>query len=89
MDADVILMAKNNVDGVYDSDPRFNEQAQKYENLTHLDVINKGLKVMDATASSLSMDNDIPLVVFNLNEPGNIRRAVMGENIGTTVSRNI
>lgn len=89
MNADVILMAKNNVDGVYDSDPRFNEQAQKYENLTHLDVINKGLKVMDATASSLSMDNDIPLVVFNLNEPGNIRRAVMGENIGTTVSRNI
>ncbi|MGX7106658.1 UMP kinase [Hutsoniella sourekii] len=87
INADVILMAKNNVDGVYDSDPSINKEAIKYENLTHLDVIAKGLKVMDATASSLSMDNDIPLVVFNLNEPGNIRRVVLGENIGTTVSR--
>ena len=59
--------------------------AKKYNELTHLDVIQKGLKVMDTTASSLSMDNDIPLVVFNLNEPGNIRRVVLGENIGTTV----
>ena len=57
----------------------------KYEELTHLDVIAKGLQVMDSTASSLSMDNDIPLVVFNLNEPGNIKRVVLGENIGTTV----
>lgn len=83
--ADVILMAKNNVDGVYDSDPRENTNATKFEQLTHLDVIAKGLKVMDATASSLSMDNDIPLVVFNLNEPGNIKRVILGENIGTTV----
>ena len=75
VDADVILMAKNNVDGT----------ATKFEELTHLDVISKGLQVMDSTASSLSMDNDIPLVVFNLNEAGNIRRAILGENIGTTV----
>ena len=85
INAEVILMAKNNVDGVYDSDPRLNESAHKFEELTHLDVISKGLKVMDATASSLSMDNDIPLVVFNLNVPGNIRRVILGENIGTTV----
>lgn len=87
IEADVILMAKNNVDGVYDDDPRENENATKFENLTHLEVIAKGLKVMDSTASSLSMDNDIPLVVFNLNEPGNIKRVVLGENIGTTVQK--
>lgn len=85
INADVILMAKNNVDGVYDADPKLDASATKFENLTHLDVISKGLKVMDSTASSLSMDNNIPLVVFNLNQPGNIRRVVMGENIGTTV----
>ncbi|WP_315007801.1 UMP kinase [uncultured Granulicatella sp.] len=83
--ADAILMAKNNVDGVYSADPRIDTNAIKFTELTHLDIIQKGLKVMDTTASSLSMDNDIPLVVFNLNETGNIRRAVLGENIGTTV----
>lgn len=57
----------------------------KFDELTHLDVISKGLQVMDSTASSLSMDNDIPVVVFNLNESGNICRAILGENIGTTV----
>lgn len=85
VNADVILMAKNNVDGVYDADPRHDANATKFDNLSHLDVIAKGLKVMDSTASSLSMDNDIPLVVFNLNEPGNIRRVVLGESIGTVV----
>lgn len=85
INADVILMAKNNVDGVYSADPKIDQAAVKFEELTHLEVISKGLQVMDSTASSLSMDNDIPLVVFNLNEPGNIQRAVMGENIGTTV----
>ena len=85
IEADAILMAKNNVDGVYSADPPVDVNAKKYNELTHLDVIQKGLKVMDTTASSLSMDNDIPLVVFNLNEPGNIRRVVLGENIGTTV----
>lgn len=88
IEADVILMAKNNVDGVYNADPKLDAAAIKYDNLTHLDVISKGLKVMDATASSLSMDNDIPLVVFNLNKPGNIRRVVLGESIGTTVQGN-
>ncbi|MFC0232593.1 UMP kinase [Vagococcus entomophilus] len=83
--ADVILMAKNNVDGVYSADPKQDKAAVKYSELTHLDVISKGLAVMDTTASSLSMDNDIPLVVFNLNEPGNIKRVCLGENIGTTV----
>lgn len=85
VNADVILMAKNNVDGVYSADPKLDENAIKFEELTHLEVIAKGLQVMDSTASSLSMDNDIPLLVFNLNEPGNICRAIMGENIGTTV----
>lgn len=85
INADVILMAKNNVDGVYDADPRTNADATKFEELTHLDVISKGLQVMDSTASSLSMDNNVPLIVFNLNESGNIRRVILGENIGTIV----
>lgn len=85
IEADVILMAKNGVDGVYSADPKVDSSAVKYEELTHLDVISKGLHVMDTTASSLSMDNEIPLVVFNLNEPGNIKRVCMGENIGTTI----
>lgn len=85
INADVILMAKNNVDGVYDSDPRHNKNAVMFDSLSHLDVIAKGLKVMDSTASSLSMDNDIPLIVFNMNKPGNIRRVVLGEEIGTTI----
>jgi uridylate kinase len=85
INADAILMAKNGVDGVYTADPKVDADATKYDELTHLDVITKGLQVMDSTASSLSMDNDIPLVVFNLNEPGNIKRVVLGENIGTTI----
>lgn len=87
INADVILMAKNGVDGVYSADPRQDENAVKYANLTHLDIINKGLNVMDTTASSLSMDNDIPLVVFNMNKHGNIKKVVVGENIGTTVTK--
>ena len=87
INADVILMAKNGVDGVYSADPRQDEIAVKYDNLTHLDIINKGLNVMDTTASSLSMDNDIPLVVFNMNKHGNIKKVVVGENIGTTVTK--
>lgn len=87
INADVILMAKNGVDGVYSADPRQDENAVKYDSLTHLDIINKGLNVMDTTASSLSMDNDIPLVVFNMNKRGNIKKVVVGENIGTTVTK--
>ena len=86
INADAILMGKNGVDGIYDSDPNKNKNAVKFEELTHLDILKKGLKVMDATASSLSMDNNMPLVVFNLNTPGNLKRAVLGENIGTTVT---
>lgn len=88
IEAEVILMAKNNVDGVYDSDPRTNPEAKKYETLTYLDLLNQGLAVMDSTASSLCMDNNIPLVVFNISEEGNIRRVVLGEHIGTIVRGN-
>ena len=82
-------MAKNGVDGVYNADPKKDKTAVKFEELTHRDVINKGLRIMDSTDSTLSMDNDIDLVVFNMNQPGNIKRVVFGENIGTTVSNNI
>lgn len=85
IEAEVILMAKNNVDGVYSADPRIDRNATKYEKLSYLDVIKEGLAVMDSTASSLCMDNDIPLIVFSIMEPGNIKRAVMGEKIGTIV----
>ena len=86
IDAEAILMAKNGVDGVYNDDPRTNTAAIKFEELTHIEVLKQGLKIMDSTASSLSMDNNIDLVVFNLNETGNIKRVVLGEHIGTTVS---
>lgn len=86
IEADAILMAKNGVDGVYNADPKKDANAIKFDELTHREVINRGLKIMDATASTLSMDNDIDLVVFNMNEPGNIKRVVFGEQIGTTVS---
>ncbi|WP_144902972.1 UMP kinase [Leuconostoc mesenteroides] len=86
INADAILMGKNGVDGIYDSDPNKNANAVKFAELTHLDILQKGLKVMDSTASSLSMDNNMPLVVFNLNTPGNLKRVVLGEAIGTTVT---
>ncbi|BCB03384.1 UMP kinase [Bacillus sp. KH172YL63] len=85
IDAEVILMAKNNVDGVYSADPKKDETAVKYQELSYLDVLKEGLAVMDSTASSLCMDNDIPLIVFSIMENGNIKRAVTGENIGTIV----
>ena len=85
IEADVILMAKNNVDGVYNADPRKDESAVKYEKLSYLDVLKDGLEVMDSTASSLCMDNDIPLIVFSIMEEGNIKRAVIGESIGPIV----
>lgn len=86
INADAILMAKNGVDGVYNDDPRKNADAVKFDELTHLEVLKQGLKIMDSTASSLSMDNDIDLVVFNMNEEGNIKRVIFGEQIGTTVT---
>ncbi|ADG06239.1 MULTISPECIES: UMP kinase [Kyrpidia] len=87
IEADVILMAKNRVDGVYDADPAKNPGAKKFATLSFLDVLNRGLAVMDSTATSLCMDNDIPIIVFAITEDGNIRRAVLGEPIGTTVWR--
>jgi uridylate kinase len=84
VDAEVILLAKK-VDGVYDSDPNVNPNAKKFDKLSYLDVINRGLGVMDTTATSLCMDNNIPIMVFGLNEPKNILRVVMGEEIGTVV----
>ena len=85
VEADVILMAKNNVDGVYSDDPKTNKDAVKYQTLSYLDMLNKGLEVMDSTASSLCMDNDIPLIVFSITEEGNIKRVVEGEVLGTTI----
>jgi len=87
IEADVILMAKNGVDGVYSADPSKDPTAVKYDELGFLEVLSKELGVMDSTATSLCMDNDIPLLVFALDESGNIRRAVLGEAIGTIVRR--
>ncbi|MGM0897543.1 MAG: UMP kinase [Bacillota bacterium] len=89
IEADVILMAKNNVDGVYSADPKTDVDAVKYDELSYFDVIQQGLQVMDSTASTLCMDNDIPLVVFSIMENGNIKRAVLGEKIGTVVRRTL
>jgi len=84
LDAEIIYMAKK-VDGVYDADPRVVPTAKKFERLDYIEVLNKRLGVMDATAASLCMDNQIPIVVFNLNENGNIKRITMGEKVGTFV----
>ena len=85
IEADVILMAKNNVDGVYTADPLKDKNAKKYSELSYLDVIKNNLQVMDSTASTLCMDNDIPLIVFSIMEEGNIKKVVLGETIGTIV----
>ena len=82
--AEVILLAKS-IDGVYDADPNLVPDAKKYDRLTYMDVLNQGLGVMDTTATSLSMDNHIPILVFALSDPENIYRAVNGEQIGTLV----
>ncbi|MFZ3172806.1 MAG: UMP kinase [Carboxydocellales bacterium] len=84
IEAEIILMAKK-VDGVYDSDPMINPNAKKIKELSFIEVLNKGLGVMDSTAASLCMDNHIPIIVFNVNENGNIRKVIMGEIIGTLV----
>lgn len=85
MEAELILLAKN-VDGVYDSDPKLNKNAKKYEFISYIDVINKGLSVMDTTAISLCMDNNIPIVCFGLDQKDGIKRVVMGERIGTRIN---
>jgi uridylate kinase len=84
--AEVLLMTKNNVDGVYDADPHKNPNAKKLDKLTFLDALNLRLNVMDTTALSLCMDNRLPIVVFDLLAPRSIERAVIGEPIGTLIS---
>jgi len=85
IEADAILMAKKGVDGVYDSDPKVNPEAKMFTALEYIEVIQRQLNVMDSTAISLCMDNHIPIVVFNIDKPGNILKAAMGEDIGTLV----
>ncbi len=85
IEAEVLLMAKRGVDGVYDRDPRTDANAVRYEEITYLDVLNQNLGVMDSTATSLCMDNKIPIIVFDFNEPGNIAKAICGIKIGTFV----
>ncbi len=85
--ADVLLKATK-VDGVYSDDPKKNPSATKFRTLSYIDVLKKNLKVMDSTAISLCMDNDLPIVVFDLTHRGNVRRVVTGEDIGTTVGKN-
>ena len=87
INADVILMAKNGVDGVYSADPKTNPDATRYDSLSYMELIQKGLQVMDTTATSMCMDNNIDLVVFNMNQSGNILKAVKGECIGTVISK--
>lgn len=84
IDADIILKATM-VDGVYDSDPKKNKNAVKYDELSFMDILNKDLKVMDSTAASLCKDNSIPILVFSIDDPYNIVRAICGESIGTIV----
>ena len=84
--ADYLLMAKNNVDGVYDSDPQKNSSAKKFSELKYLDVLNLKLDVMDSTALSLCMDNNLPIVVFDLFNKGNLLNILQGNNIGTKIS---
>ena len=86
IDADMLLMAKN-VDGIYDSDPKTNPFAKKYEELKYADIINRGLKVIDFTAATMCMENNVPTLAFGLNEPNSIVRAVCGEEgLGTIIS---
>ena len=84
IEADVILVAKT-IDAVYSADPKIDPNAVRYEKITYLDILNKNLKVMDSTATSLCRDNNIPLIVFGIDKPDNILKAVQGEKIGTLV----
>ncbi|MEC7836465.1 MAG: UMP kinase [Chloroflexota bacterium] len=86
IEADVLLMAKNDVDGVYDKDPNFDDSAVRYESISYLDAIEKRLKVMDSTALSLCMEYNIPIVVFDLFEKGNLNKIVSGKKVGTLVT---
>jgi uridylate kinase len=83
--AEIILKATHQVDGVYDRDPLHFPDAHRFDRLTYIEVLNRNIKVMDSTAISMCMDNRLPIIVFNLRKPGNVRRAVMGDAIGTRV----
>ena len=85
IEAEVILLGKKGVDGVYDSDPNINSEAKKFDTLKYIDILNLGLGIMDSTATSLCMDNKIPLIVFGIDEPNNIIDVVLGKKIGTHV----
>ncbi len=87
LDAQVIIKATK-VDGVYDKDPMKFKNAKKYSKLTYLEILNKGLKIMDSTAASLCMDNEIPIIVLNLLRAGNMQKAVLGQKIGTLITHN-
>lgn len=84
--AEVLLMSKNNVDGIYSADPRKDPKAKKFDRITHLEVLNKRLEVMDTTALSLCLDNKLPIIVFDLDAPDAMRKVVLGEPIGTLVT---
>jgi uridylate kinase len=86
LDADVLLMAKNRVDGIYTSDPRRDPDARRYERVSHQEAFERDLRVMDASAFSLCRENNLPILVFNMNENGAIERAVRGESVGTLVA---
>ena len=85
--ADILLMAKN-IDGIYDSDPKVNPKAKKYEHISYIDILKNDIKVMDATAATMCMENDIPAVAFGLNEENSIVRVVCGEKLGTVIDNN-
>lgn len=87
INADVILMAKNGVDGVYSDDPKTNPDATKYDILTYMEMLNKNLAVMDATASSMCMENNMEVIVFNMDDLSNISRIIDGETIGTKITK--
>lgn len=86
INAEIIFKATK-VDGVYDKDPKHHEDAKKFETLSYLEVLKKNLRVMDSTATSLCMENNLPIVIFNINKPGNIKGVIMGEKIGTIVTK--
>jgi uridylate kinase len=85
VDAEIILMAKHGVDGVYDDDPKKNARAKRYDRLSYDEAIRKNLRIMDQTAVALCRENDLPIIVFDMSTPGNIRKVASGENVGTRV----
>ncbi len=80
-----MILKATRVEGVFDQDPMIYAQARKFEKLSYLDVLQRGLKIMDATAISLCMDNNLPIIVFNLKKTGNIKRVVLGQKVGTLI----